>query len=177
MNRQQIVLLSLVVIFAAALRLLFNHFEVWNFNPLVAVCLFAGVRFTDKKLAFIIPFAAMFVTDWIIGFHAQMFPVYLSYGLITLVGVLLSKRETIVNTLIASVFSSVLFFLLTNLVFWYTDLKLYPNTLAGQIESYTAALPFYRNALVGDLTFTVVLFGAWYAFTSQRPVVLSRVKA
>jgi hypothetical protein len=169
MNRQQIVVLSLVVVFAAALRLLFNYFEIWNFNPLVAMCLFAGVRFTDKKLAFLIPFTAMIVTDLIIGFHAQMFPVYLSYALITVVGVALSKRETIVNTLIASLFSSALFFLVTNVTFWYTDLQLYPNTFAGQIESYTAALPFYRNALVGDLMFTALLFGSWYLFAAKKP--------
>jgi hypothetical protein len=176
MNRSQLVGLTLVVVGAAALRLLFNHFSVWNFSPLVAVSLFAGVRFSDKKLAFLIPFAVMVLTDWIIGFHAQMFPVYLSYGLVTMVGVLLSSRETIVNTLVASIFSSVLFFLITNLVFWYTDLQLYPNTLAGQLMSYEAALPFFRNALVGDLTFTVVLFGGWYLLTSIKPR-LAKVRA
>lgn len=172
MNRQQIVVLSLVVVFAAALRLLFNALEIWNFNPLVAVCLFAGARFTDKKLAFLIPFTAMIITDWIIGFHAQMFPVYLSYGLITLVGIVLPKRETVVNTLVASIFSSALFFLITNITFWYTSLQLYPHTFAGQIESYTAALPFYRNALVGDLMFTTLLFGGWYLFTAKKPQLI-----
>ena len=176
MNRQQLILLSLVVVFAAALRLVFNHFEVWNFNPLVAVCLFAGVRFTDKKLAFLIPFTAMVITDWIIGFHEQMFPVYLSYGLITLVGIGLAKRETVVNTLVAALFSSALFFLVTNLTLWYTHLQLYPNTLAGQLASYTAALPFYRNALVGDLMFTTLLFGGWYLLASRKPQ-LAKAKA
>src|SRR5688572_1509662 len=143
MNRNQFIGLTLVVLAAAAMRLLFNHFSIWNFNPLVAVALFAGVRFSDKKLAFIIPFAVMVLTDWIIGFHAQMFPVYVSYGLITVIGIALSKRETVVNTLASSLIASTLFFLVTNLVFWYSDLQLYPNTFAGQIASYTAALPFF----------------------------------
>lgn len=169
MTRSQLVGLTLVVIGSAALRLLFNHFSVWNFSPLVAVSLFAGVRFSDKKLAFLVPFAVMLLTDWIIGFHAQMLPVYLSYAMIVGLGIVLSRKESVVKTVGMSLVSSVLFFLVTNMTFWYTNISLYPNTLSGQIASYTAAVPFFGNALVGDLMFTVLTFGGWYLVTGVKP--------
>ena len=169
MNRQNIIGISLVVVAAAALRLLFNEFQIWNFNPLVAGCLFAGAKFSDKKFAFVVPFVVMLLTDWIIGFHAQMLPVYLSYAMIVGLGIVLSRRESVVNTLFMSLGSSVLFFLVTNLTFWYAGLSLYPHTLSGQIASYTAALPFFKNALVGDLMFTTLMFGGWYLVTGVKP--------
>jgi hypothetical protein len=35
---------------------------------------------------------------------------------------------------------------------------MYPKTLAGLMMSYTAALPFFRNAAMGDLLFTAAMF-------------------
>jgi len=42
---------------------------------------------------------------------------------------------------------------------------MYPKNLAGLMTSYTLALPFFRNAVEGDLLFTSVMFAT--------PVVLS----
>ena len=175
MNRNNVIGISAVVIAAAALRLLFNEFQIWNFNPLVAVCLFAGAHFTDKKFAFLVPFAVMLVTDWIIGLHAQMLPVYLSYGMIVGLGILLSRKENVVNTLGSSLVSTLVFFLITNLTIWYASLSMYPHTIEGQLMSYTAALPFLRNALVGDLTFTTALFGGWYLINRLKPSLINTV--
>jgi hypothetical protein len=36
--------------------------------------------------------------------------------------------------------------------------NLYPKTMAGLVTSYTVALPFFRNAVEGDLLFTAVMF-------------------
>lgn len=54
--------------------------------------------------------------------------------------------------------SSVLFFVLTNLGVWATS-GLYPRTRIGLVTCYTAALPFFRNALAGDAIYAPTLFG------------------
>jgi hypothetical protein len=35
---------------------------------------------------------------------------------------------------------------------------MYPKNLNGVMMSYVAALPFFRNALAGDLIFTLAMF-------------------
>jgi hypothetical protein len=70
----------------------------------------------------------------------------------------------------AAVTSSLLFFVLTNLGVWAFG-HMYPKTAAGLIACYTAALPFFRNTLEGDLLYTLVLFGG-FALLERRFAVL-----
>jgi hypothetical protein len=58
----------------------------------------------------------------------------------------------------AALSGSIMFFVVTNFAVWAMD-DMYPHTGAGLAICYTAALPFFRNALAGDLFFTAVLFG------------------
>lgn len=44
---------------------------------------------------------------------------------------------------------------------WAPPSNWYPHTLDGLIQSYTLAIPFFRNTLLGDLGYTVVLFGGY----------------
>jgi hypothetical protein len=53
---------------------------------------------------------------------------------------------------------STLFFLVTNFACW-AGYGLYPHTLEGVVQSYVAALPFYRWTLLGDACYATVLFG------------------
>ena len=60
--------LSLLILAAAATRalpLLVPH--VWNFTAVGALAIFAGAQFSDKRLAFIMPLAAMAISDVFIG--------------------------------------------------------------------------------------------------------------
>ena len=41
----------------------------WNFSPIEAVALFAGARFADRRLALLVPIAAMALSDVVLGFH------------------------------------------------------------------------------------------------------------
>jgi hypothetical protein len=38
---------------------------------------------------------------------------------------------------------------------------MYPKTAAGLLACYIAAIPFFRNMLVGDLLYTAILFGGF----------------
>ena len=64
----------------------------------------------------------------------------------------------------AALASSVSFFLVSNFAVW-AAYDMYPKTFEGLLTSYTLALPFFRNAVEGDLLFTSVMFAT--------PVVIS----
>ncbi len=53
--------------------------------------------------------------------------------------------------------SSVSFFLISNFAVW-AAYDMYPKNFSGLLTSYTLALPFFRNAVEGDLLFTSVMF-------------------
>lgn len=59
----------------------------------------------------------------------------------------------------AAAVGSVAFYLVTNYASWVRQDLPYPPTLAGLLESYWMGVPFFRGTLVGDLSFTGVLFG------------------
>lgn len=64
----------------------------------------------------------------------------------------------------SSLGASLIFFLVTNFAFLYAE---YPHTLSGVIAAYANGLPFFRGTLLGDLGYTVGLFGLqriilWY---------------
>ena len=52
--------------------------------------------------------------------------------------------------------------MVTNYAVWQFS-PWYEKSLAGLLESYTLALPFFRNTLLGDLFYSAVLFGAYEA--------------
>jgi hypothetical protein len=155
----------LLIIIAALTRFIPHPF---NFTAIGAIALFSGANFRDKRLAYLLPFAVMLITDLIIGFHFSLIPVYGSFAIAVFIGTMISKNQNVVSIGIGSIISSVIFFLITNLPFWYLDLKLYPMTISGTIESYTMALPFFRNQLIGDLFYSALLFGIFHMMISSK---------
>ncbi len=156
-----------MIIAAAALRLV-PHFP--NFTPIAAMALFGGAYFSNKKLAFIVPFIAMFISDAIIGFHSTMWAVYLSFAIMVAIGFSLRDKKKISKIFAASVASSVLFFVITNFAVWMTG-TMYPMNPAGLFESYVAAIPFYQYSLLGDLFYVAVFFGAFELAKVKLPLL------
>lgn len=146
----------IIIVIAAVLRLLPHPANV---VPIAAMALFGGV-YLDKKYALILPLAAMFVSDIFLGFHQSMPYVYGSFVLTGFIGMWLRKHKSFKSILGATLLSSVFFFLITNFGFWLAY-DLYPKTLAGQMEAYVMALPFFRNTLLGDLFYTGMFFGVY----------------
>ena len=70
----------------------------------------------------------------------------------------------------ATLTGSCLFFLITNLAVWASG-GIYPRTMVGLMECYTAAIPFFRNSLFGDCCYSFVLFGAWALAETRFPVL------
>ena len=157
-----------IVLFGAVMRLI-PHWP--NFTPIAAIALFGGTYFTKKYLAFIIPFAALLLSDLIIGFHNDMIAVYASFAIVVVLGFYLRKNIKIGSVLGASIGSSIIFFLITNFAAWLGN-PLYPQSFIGLIESYTAGLMFFNdgsygisyflNSVLGGVFFNAVFFGSFY---------------
>lgn len=164
--------LTLMVFGAAFLRLL-PHPP--NFAPIAAMALFGGAYFNKKAFAFTIPLVAMFLTDAIIGIYSYAWIVYLSFIVIVALGIFMLKKVNIKNIVIASLTASISFFAITNFGVWALG-TLYPKTPEGLLASYTAAIPFFQNSLIGDLFFVGVMFGV-YELVKYKVPALQKVKA
>ena len=130
----------------------------WNFTPIMAIALYAGVKSEQWRGAALVTLAALLLSDAVLGFYPGMWVVYAA----SLVPVLLGRLtgNSGVRPLAAvALISSVSFFVLTNAAVWAFG-AMYPHTLAGLSACYTAAIPFFRNQLAGDALFTVAIFGA-----------------
>jgi hypothetical protein len=117
-------------------------------------------------LAFLVPLAALFLSDLILVFYEYMEVVYASFALIVCIGLWLGKDRSVLRIAGAALASSVLFFLLTNFGVWAFG-SLYPRTLDGLITCYVAAIPFFRNTFQGDVLYTAILFGG-FALLERR---------
>lgn len=149
---------TFTIIFLAALSRLLPHPP--NFAPITALALFGGV-YLDKKHTFIVPIAAMLISDYFIGFYAGMAWVYASFIAIGFMGLWLRNHRGIRQTIGATLAGSILFFLVTNFGVWISSKVAYPHTMDGLIACYVAALPFFRNTLLGDVIYVAALFGAY----------------
>ncbi|MEP0862673.1 MAG: hypothetical protein HRF52_14665 [Ignavibacterium sp.] len=157
-----------LMVFATAFVRLIPHPP--NFAPIAAMALFSGAYFNKKSFAFAVPLIAMFLTDAIIGFHSGMWIVYLSFALIVVIGMLMLKKVSIKNVVLASVTASLSFFIITNFGVWAFG-TMYPKNIAGLIECYIAAIPFIQNTLLGDLFFSGVMFGIFEFAKTKLPVL------
>ncbi len=155
MNKTRLITVSGMILAAAAARLL-PHPP--NFTPIAAIALFGGAQFSNRGMAFVVPFAAMFMADMLIGFHALMPFVYGSFALAVCLGIWLRQNRTVARTLLAALTGSMLFFVITNFAVW-AKLGSYPATGAGLMACYVAAIPYFQNTVLGDLFYTAVLFG------------------
>ena len=157
-----------LMIFAAAFVRLIPHPP--NFAPIAAMALFGGAYFSKKWAAFLVPIAAMFITDLILGIHSTMWAVYLSFAVIVIIGMVMIKQKKISNIFFASVASSVVFFIITNFGAWVSS-PFYEKTLTGLAACYTAAIPFFHQTLLSDLFFVGILFGLYHLVKSKFPLL------
>lgn len=176
MNSSPKFLFITITIFLAALSRLLPH--PFNFTPIGAMALFGGAYFSNKKLSFIIPLVAMFVSDCLIGFHNTIVYVYVSFILITIIGIFISKNINARNIVLASLTSSFLFFIISNFGVWVSDST--SHGIIGLFNTYFIAIPFYNNDplgsflfnnILGDLFFNGVLFGSYYLAKNMYPLL------
>ncbi len=155
-NHRILALLSAIAA-AAALRLV-PHPP--NFTPIGAMALFSGAYLGRRPLAFVAPLGGLLLSDAVLGFYSGMQFQYLSIALIVLIGWFALSRMSVLRLGIAAVASSVLFFAVSNFGVWLVS-GMYAKTASGLAACYVAAIPFFQNALAGDLFYTALLFGGF----------------
>ena len=136
-----------------------------NFAPITGIALFAAHRFQHKVFAYILPLACLFITDLVLGLSWINIAVYSAFIGITWMGTK-SQRVNAKTVL----FSSVFFFLWTNLAIWFLH---YPKNIEGMIQCFTLAIPFFTNTLLGDLFYTGVLFFSFSTIQKRFPLLQS----
>lgn len=156
--------LAITIILAAAVSRLLPHPA--NFAPIAGMALFGGA-YLPKKFAFLLPLAAMFISDIFLGFHSAMPWVYASFILTALIGIFLKNHKSYLNVFISSLSSSLLFYFLTNFGVWASG-AMYPHTFSGLLNCYYMAIPFFRNTLLGDLFYSGIFFGGYALLTGSR---------
>lgn len=154
-----VALIALLVVLGLAARLL-PHPP--NFVPIAAIALFAGFLFGGRLLAVAIPLSAMVIGDLWIGAYDYrvMLVVYAALALPVVMARVLGGRLNPVRLIPTVLVSSLVFFATTNFAVWYFG-SLYSHNLAGLIECYVAALPFFRFTLMGDVLWSALLFGGY----------------
>ncbi len=160
-----------------------------NFAPMTAMAIFGAAMLADRRLALVTPLVALFMSDLCIeglhrlglmaswGIYPGMWVVYATMLLITLLGFVLRRRQSVGMIAGTTLAGSVIFFIVTNFAVWAGSEVLYPHTLQGLVACYVAAIPFFGYALAGDAMYATALFGGFALATRYLPVPAAHAEA
>lgn len=167
------------LILLAALSRLLPHPP--NVSPVEAIALFGGAFFASRSLALLVPLAAMFASDVVLGLvngglYAGWFGstgFWLVYACIAAsvgLGFGLRGRARAGRVLGYCLAGSVLFFVVTNFGAWLAD-PVYPRSGAGLLQAYVAGIPFFRNTVLGTVAYAALLFGGFALLRARLPAL------
>lgn len=182
-----------IMILVAALSRIIPH--PYNFTPLVAIALFSGSQFENKKMGFVIPILAYLISDVVLQVSgvmgsysfsqpfviiSQLF-VYVGMVLVTLLGTSLKSTKAI-KVLGYSLTGSAIFWIVSNFGVWFGNQfavgTAFHESYLTLGLTYLRALPFFNtmstelfvNAFVGDIFYCVLLFGVFALIQKRFPV-------
>ena len=128
-----------------------------NFTPILTIALMSGL-YIKNKWAILLPVLIMLVSDLFIGSHITAPWVYGSILVIFFIGRLI--KNTVLNILLCSVASSLVFFLVTNFGVWFSGG--YAYSFEGLVLCYVMAIPFFKNTLISTVLFSVIFYSLHY---------------
>jgi hypothetical protein len=134
----------------------------WHLTLIGAALLFFGAKRSPKEwIAPLVVLAAVDVYLTRMWYGYRVTPDHLLtvlwYAFALFIGYLLVSKVTPIRVMSASLISALSFFAVSNFAVWLFG-TMYDHTLAGLLQCYTLAIPFFRGTLVSDLVFTPVLF-------------------
>jgi hypothetical protein len=132
----------------------------WNFTPMMAIGLFAGSHARKVSSGVLATLLALALSDAVLGFYSGFWYVYAAALIPVFLGKLIRDRSGAGVIAAAAFASSLSFFLITNFMVWATG-NMYRHTIGGLSACFLAGIPFYRNQVLGDIFYTVAIFGGY----------------
>jgi len=184
-ENREIIWVAVIVLLTAAFRIFNAEAHIYNMVPVAAIGLFSGSILSQKRWSYIIPLAAMFISDIGISMVTSM-PAfygvsqimnYAALALVTWMGTHLVKRNAI-SVLGYTLSGSLVFFVLSNLGTFLGGY--YGYSVQGFTQCYIMAIPFYKNefatqlflnSFLGDMLFSGAAFAFMYAITRKSSVL------
>jgi hypothetical protein len=144
---------------------------------MAAIALFAGFIFVKRYMSVVAVVSAMLLTDYFaFGYLSSewfasksMVVVYLALLFPIVFRGFLQKKLGALRIAGAALASSTVFFVATNFAVWAFS-PMYEKTFAGLVLCYTMAVPFFQNTIAGDMMWSGIIFGAYYALRNYANV-------
>ena len=155
MNINKNLLLVLGIIGALTLSRLIPHPP--NFTPILGMAVFSGAIISKRIIAYLVPLAAMLLSDLYLGFHASMPIIYFSLAVCVLIGTFIEARVSILNSFLSISLGVLVFFLITNFMVWYGS-GMYESSISGLMTCYFMGLPFVQNTFISSLIYGMGAF-------------------
>lgn len=163
--------MSYLVVLLAVLTRFIPHIP--NFSPVFGALLFSGAHL-KRRDAIWYPLLLLAASDVVLTtlvyrmrFGWGQSITWLGFAVVALIGYRLRKGETVARIGLAALAGPTAFFLISNFGVW-LGWRMYPATWDGLVTCYVAALPFYRNSLLGSVVYTAALFGAYEIYRRRH---------
>jgi hypothetical protein len=185
-TKQLAISFILLIVIASLYRIMPGR--PYGFAPQIAMAIFGGAIFKDKKFAFLLPLLAMFVSDClyqilymngvgsIYGFYDGQVLNYILFGGLTIFGFFI-KNLNVKKIALASIAAPTAYFLASNFFVWSSSSPLAglsrPKTFAGLMMCYGDGLPFYPWSVASTFVFCAILFGSYYLMTKKSTTLVA----
>ena len=185
-TKQLAISFILLIVIASLYRIMPGR--PYGFAPQIAMAIFGGAIFKDKKFAFLLPLLAMFVSDClyqilymngvgsIYGFYDGQVLNYILFGGLTIFGFFI-KNLNVKKIALASIAAPTAYFLASNFFVWSSSSPLAglsrPKTFAGLMMCYGDGLPFYPWSVASTFVFCAILFGSYYLMTKKLTTLVA----
>ncbi|MFV0415793.1 MAG: DUF6580 family putative transport protein [Chthoniobacterales bacterium] len=155
--------------------------ELPNFSPLMALAFCAGL-FLSLRSGILLAVLPLLLSDFFLNIHygVTIFGAgealrLLSYSLAFALGYYFQKKSWNTGELVTATLSNAfLFYLITNTGAWFSS-PAYTKNLSGWLQALTVGLPgfpptwtFFRNSLLSDILFTLLILGVYFAVTNRN---------
>jgi hypothetical protein len=189
-NRLNIIIAAGLILMVGIARIVNFEMHLYNFAPVCALGLFGGAVIKDKRFAFLLPVLAQLLGDIyyslftpLQGFYGiEQACVYGALILVTAIGTRMGQPKAL-KVLGYTLSGALVFFLLSNFGVWLSmefgkvDLYHYGKGFTGLVNTYVAAIPFFKNTLVGELSGSILLFGAYYLLQTAMMGKVQRARS
>lgn len=126
-----------------------------NFAPIGALALLGGVAL-GWRTALWLTLSILIASDLMLGFYPGIEWTWVGFGLIIGFGIAVKKLPLLWRVPIGALGASTIFFIVSNFGTWIAS-GMYSHDIAGFIQCYVMALPFFKATILSDFLFGSIL--------------------